>query len=598
MKPSLKSLEALAAAAALPALVYLVAADDVIRANIRELSYQPRFVAWCIIAFAAATALHFFAQQRTRILRVCAAAAMFLIVSTFLRPMLPSFNFSTLPLIAIDLLIFLTLFALTTLAQHPTLVRLMALFAVISIGHVVATHALWVSNLGPDPTLADARKFNRPGNNTAGNVYHLVLDAYQGELLPYVLDKHKDISLPGFRYYAEHNAMYPRTDVAMPALLLGRTHRPGEDIDSYRSDPVLEGFWPVLAAQNVRLSLYPYYSEYCRLPAAVCMSPDKVPANKSSALKTATLIDFWFLRVMPNSVAFLLSHRSYAFAQALIGNESRDGFSISRRVLKTVGSTETLALLSHSMSESRQLMSRTQFDQMLADEAARPASGQYVFIHVLIPHGPWTVDEQCNSIPKEQNVVNGRVVADGPIAATVCATRLAARLAARLQELGRLQNSMIVMQSDHGDPMSLSAEKDGKFNRGIDEPTAKKIGQLGLSLPQFMHYWSVSPDWPPALVDISSSSLLAIKFPGAQNFETTQIRSAVIDIAPTILAHFGVDASKYPGVALQTDPDLSARPIEFYAVTRKPFRDARFVFEDGTWIQRRKDDGSVSSIPN
>jgi hypothetical protein len=308
------------------------------------------------------------------------------------------------------------------------------------------------------------------------------------------------------------------------------------------------------------------------------MSPDRVPANKTAALKRATLVDFWFLRVMPNSVAFKLSNHSYSFARKLVGNERADSFSISREVVKWTGLTHLSDLLGYSMSESRQLMSRAQFDQLLADEANRPASGQYVFAHLLIPHGPWTVDDRCEAIPKKQDAANGQAVSAGPIAATVCATRLVARLAARLQELGRLQNSLIVVQSDHGDPLGLRGDKDGSVNRAIGDR-----GQMHMSLPQFMHYWSDNPDWPSELVELSSSSLLAIKFPDSKNYETTEVPSAVIDIAPTILAHFGADASKFPGVALQGEPNLSVRPREFFAVTRQPFKVAKFQYRDGAW---------------
>ena len=30
--------------------------------------------------------------------------------------------------------------------------------------------------------------------------------------------------------------------------------------------------------------------------------------------------------------------------------------------------------------------------RMTADEASRPSSGQYVFVHILLPHGPFNID--------------------------------------------------------------------------------------------------------------------------------------------------------------------------------------------------------------
>ena len=89
------------------------------------------------------------------------------------------------------------------------------------------------------------------------------------------------------------------------------------------------------------------------------------------------------------------------------------------------------------------------------------------------------------------------------------------------------------------------------------------------------------------VIDAFSSGLFLIKFPGrGQRFSVSDIPIQGVDIAPTILKHFGLSNPGYDGKPidkLQTD---DTRENVFIATTRMsapPISAARYHLIDGAW---------------
>ena len=78
-------------------------------------------------------------------------------------------------------------------------------------------------------------------------------------------------------------------------------------------------------------------------------------------------------------------------------------------------------------------------ERFLEDESQRTAHGNYVYAHVILPHPPFVWDASCE--PTKDS---------GFAAQTVCATRLIGEVTAELKRLGRYDDSLIIIQSDHG----------------------------------------------------------------------------------------------------------------------------------------------------
>ena len=90
---------------------------------------------------------------------------------------------------------------------------------------------------------------------------------------------------------------------------------------------------------------------------------------------------------------------------------------------------------------------------MRRHEAQRPAYGQYIFVHLFLPHGPFHVDQECR--PK---------FAGWPTAAK-CSIKLMTDLISILKSLGRLKNSIILFHSDHGNNYFPMREENKKVVR-------------------------------------------------------------------------------------------------------------------------------------
>jgi hypothetical protein len=60
--------------------------------------------------------------------------------------------------------------------------------------------------------------------------------------------------------------------------------------------------------------------------------------------------------------------------------------------------------------------------------------------------------------------------------------------------------------------------------------------------------------------------------------------AAAIDLAPTVMKHFGFPTEDWLGIPLQHTEGRANRPIEFFVTTRGPKYVRRYIFKDGTWI--------------
>ena len=92
------------------------------------------------------------------------------------------------------------------------------------------------------------------------------------------------------------------------------------------------------------------------------------------------------------------------------------------------------------------------FSKMRQQEVKRPAHGQYVYVHLFLPHGPFSVDNECR--PKLS--YNWRTAAK-------CSVKLMMDLIGTLKSLGRFKYSIILLQSDHGNNYFPFSDDDKKL---------------------------------------------------------------------------------------------------------------------------------------
>lgn len=148
-------------------------------------------------------------------------------------------------------------------------------------------------------------------------------------------------------------------------------------------------------------------------------------------------------------------------------------------------------------------------DRFISDEAKRPARGQYVYLHIMLPHPPYKLDANC------------RPAKTGYVAQSECMVRLAERLTGRLRALGRLDGSLVIVQGDHGFHASESDLPD--VREPIPGPVRKRLDALGDS-------------YDADDLMQRSHGLLLIHRPGAPDapLAVSGEESQLVDIAPTV----------------------------------------------------------------
>ena len=84
------------------------------------------------------------------------------------------------------------------------------------------------------------------------------------------------------------------------------------------------------------------------------------------------------------------------------------------------------------------------FEKMMAQEGRLSATGRYTMVHVLVPHAPHRLSADCNytlgSTPT------------GPMEQTHCALKMIREFITLLKDLGRFNDSLILIHGDHGGP--------------------------------------------------------------------------------------------------------------------------------------------------
>ena len=151
-----------------------------------------------------------------------------------------------------------------------------------------------------------------------------------------------------------------------------------------------------------------------------------------------------------------------------------------------------------------------------------------------------------------------------------CANLMVARLVDVLAQLGRLDDALIVVHADHGDVEFLASPHGGDAAFALD-PVARRYQepdptyQDGTMMDRLQN--GDSATWRSIAVEVFSSALLLVKFPHATAYSEDTRPVQLLDIAPTILSHFGVSISSYDGTPMPRVP--KTRDEVFYAHSRR-----------------------------
>lgn len=324
------------------------------------------------------------------------------------------------------------------------------------------------------------------------NVYHLVFDAYHGPLFVPIAARIGGLGdFDGFYDFPRTRSNYLHTQDSFPSFMTGTFYREGESLRAWRTRFRDEG----LLADAYRAGYT--VSTYTQSPSTGHRLASHVvaPAFRVASWRWL-LADLWLMRALPN------------FLQREVYGDGRGPFT--RAFLRPEEAGEN----------ARTMASLDLMDRLIADEAARPPRGQYVFAHLMNPHAPTVLDADCRYAPDQGEY--------DVIPQTTCATRLMARFLERLRALGRYDAAVVVIQSDHG-----------SLDRG---PTATLAPASARVVAENV------ADLAPALIAGRSRALLLIKpaRSAARRLAVVGRRAQLADLPATLHALLEIDAA--PGV--------------------------------------------------
>lgn len=286
-----------------------------------------------------------------------------------------------------------------------------------------------------------------PVVNQRGNIYQIVLDSYNREILPPILQRHQlGGSFSGFYLYRENRSNYLFTAPSVASYLTGSFYRGGSMAD-WLATWKKGGLMANLADDGYEISAYAVSDFWLPEAASHFTTNDQILGEQGRYAMLFSFADLWLLRLAPDSLQALMP----GIRQGVL----RNFFGVSQ------------AFAYSDIQARRTVSSAGLVRQCIADEAKRPAKGQYVYLHAYLPHPPFVFAKDCALVEKSSYA-----------AQSVCATRLVAEFLDQLKALDRYRQATIIIQSDHSFQLPLPPEPENDTTRRIATTNLR-----GLSFP-------------------------------------------------------------------------------------------------------------------
>jgi hypothetical protein len=301
--------------------------------------------------------------------------------------------------------------ACTWLARRRSPSRDLTLLAVFAAAWIAGDVANFLRRRIPEPPTEALHV--APSTSTSPNIYHLVLDEYDTRLFLHTLDASLSGDLSGFEFYENAVSVEAFTIRAMPAILTGRRVDVTDDVEALRlmdTDASLVawlrrgGYGTYTYAPELWTIGYRHFSVVRThgRSGAVPWSPDHHLLFRSA----------WAHGYVPEALHGWIPRHEGLIVQ------------LGERVLPN--SQAAASVLGARMS--------------VTEESQRPARGQYVLVHLLLPHPPFVMSADCAA---------HRPALD-PVEQARCTNLLMTEFLRELKRLGRFESSLIVIQGDHG----------------------------------------------------------------------------------------------------------------------------------------------------
>lgn len=307
----------------------------------------------------------------------------------------------------------------------------------LAYGGVVAAHMLT-----PEPVITSAEANTGAGS---GNVYHIVLDRMQTDaFLESVDHAAARPAFEGFELFSNNVSNYMITVPSRASYLSGTFYHEGNYKEWHKGIWRQQGIQKMLDDQGYRVWNYVPFRQW-RDPSVDVFRYILDVYRDRTGIAGSNASDFvvlWLLRPVPNfltneALAPISGVRDLILSglDRLSGNTAPDG-----------GRQERL-----TMREGLQVVaSKHSFEQATIDEEKRAASGEYVYLHAVLPHLPYVLDDGCSYHGPPTKKLDEAERRAAYRDQAICSVRLIRDFLDSLKALGRYDDATIIIHADTG----------------------------------------------------------------------------------------------------------------------------------------------------
>ena len=430
---------------------------------------------------------------------------------------------------------------------------------------------------------------NLPNDNDISYVYHLVLDGFTSHVLNYYLKENNlGNDLEGYTFFKNNKANYGRTHLSVPSYLIGEIYK-GNSLNNYEDfnkNAWINGYPKILEDNQIPQAYFTYIRSYFNTyicnknKLAYCDSyVDKYTLNPTKNDQYLPL-DMIFFNSLPVSARYGL-WRYHGFKER--PSEIVELPFMLSKFIFSFNKNEQVINNNEVWSKDRTIQSYSYngFIDFLEWDNKYGSKVRYKYIHLLLPHGPYTRDMNCK-LKKINNDALGSIEHHG------CAIHIIKELNNHLKKLGRYDKSTIIINSDHGSVVGDFIEYFPKWDKSYYEESQRNKSLLDKKLLH-KNDGDVSRQ-PASQVELRAAALLLLKEhgKGKEKFTINEFNSQLIDLYPTIISAFNINYTKKDGLNLNYIKNVKTKNnrIQVHHVTNEN------TPEDVTKLQSYKRDNS------
>lgn len=347
------------------------------------------------------------------------------------------------------------------------------------------------------------------------NIYHIVLDAMQTDFLLEVLKKEEyREKISGFYIFENNVSNYPYTKASSASYLSGTLYK-GGSYNKWAAENS-KNLFNMMSKNGYKVFVYAKSSVIHATNESIYTSQEDLLKSKSNMRHPLfkEFIRLWFARISPNFVtneALILGAKLGDYFVSFVFDQDK-GF-----LPKTIG--EGIEPYSGVLM----------LNEVIDKESEKPANNIYVYIHPILPHGPYVFDDEC-----KYNLNSSDDIKTKCLKQTECAIRLLIKFMEELKSLGKLDKSLIIVQSDHGSGWESNGFLQEASTNQNEEAFREQFGP-----------------WSKNCLEARAMAVLMIKPPGSRSeSKILSAKSQTLDVYPTILDYAGISSEGSDPTAL------------------------------------------------